>query len=223
MKTIEDAKEYVVGILISNLTTLNRTQHRDLHNPHFIQEYVIRMDEAHRFYHTWIHICRMLSAAYSVFNSTEGTVRVESELRLLAAILFHDIVCVPGAKDNEDQSVEFASRFYQADNLPQIRTLIMATAHTFPFVRYDDDRDILCDLDLMILGSCEDDFSQYRKDIASEYLSQGFTLDQINMGTQKFFDDLLRQAGRSFIYRNSYFESLYREQALQNIKRILGM
>jgi predicted metal-dependent HD superfamily phosphohydrolase len=181
-----------------------------------IIEYAKAMDEPHRVYHGWSHIAEMLNHTYEIPPGI-----IQDPIRLRAAILFHDVVCIPQGKDNEGESALFATKFYRCHTMALISNLIIATAHEFPFKTYGDDRDVICDIDLATLGAEKDRFDLYRFNIAKEY--HGFcTPESFDVGTLTFFKKLHDQALRDSIYRTDFFRNRYELLARDNIKRVLA-
>lgn len=209
------AREVVIDALVRNLKHLSPHEEWSCDHP-LITEYIDAMDEPHRVHHGWVHIAEMLREAREL---PPGMVR--EPLRLRGGILFHDIVCVPRAQNNEQKSADFALRFYRGQNMVPIHGLIMATQHVFPFQYFEDDRDIICDLDLSTIGVDKDRFDRYRLNIAKEYFGY-CTSEQFDRVTQVFFSRLQDQADRDYIYRTEFFRGRYEEQARENIKRVLS-
>ncbi len=210
-------KQSVIRALLSNLQTLNRSVKWSVDHP-LVREYIMRMDAPYRFHHSWNHIYTMLE---KVEDLPCGL--VVTPLRLRAGILFHNSVYFAGARDNEDKSSQFAGAFYQSKDAPDISFLIDATVHVFPFQGFGDDRDVMCDLDLMILGSPESEFLQYRANIAREYESAEYTPGEIVSGSRIWFRKLLLQAEEGFIFRTEYFRQQFERQAIENARAFLNI
>lgn len=208
-------KEEVIDILISNLNSISRFRHWSKSDREVV-EFINAMDEPFRIHHGWVHIREMLKEIDSLPHGY-----VKEPLRLRAAIIFHDVVCIPCGKDNEEKSAEFASMFYRGDSLSSIIQLILATRHEFPFENYYDDRDLICDLDLVTLGVDSESFRKYRFNIWSEY--QDFcSHDDFEKGSKDFFLKLRKQSGNGLIYRTEYFRRKYEDQARKNIDMVLA-
>lgn len=117
--------------------------------------------ESHRYYHTIRHIYNMLLFAGSVLNPT-----------LVFSVFFHDVIYNPEKKDNEVKSAELFSIMCEELHLqmyiPKVCKYILATiGHSLE----DEDSDglIFLDLDLSILGSNVQVYSDYSKQIRLEY------------------------------------------------------
>jgi len=212
----QENEQRVIEALISNLRSTRRGALWTRENI-LIQEYTAHMNDPVRKYHTWNHLAHMLDELDEF-----GAHNTQQALRLRASILFHDIVCVPGSPDDEEQSVEYAGKFYSGTNLSEVADLIMATKHIFPFEKYGDDRDLICDLDLTILGAPRDEFLEYRLKVSQEYKDY-CTPEEFDSGTVEFFRKLHDQATRDYIFRTEYFRNKYEEKARENIKSMLGM
>jgi predicted metal-dependent HD superfamily phosphohydrolase len=209
------AQDFVLDELLTNLKHIARHRVWTIKDLPVV-EYIQAMNQPYRKYHGWTHIRDMLKESLTLPSGL-----VKDPLRLRGAILFHDVVCVPCASSNELESTVFASRFYQGQNISQIQLLIMATVHTFPFVKFGDDRDVLCDLDLTILGAEKERFAQYRLEIREE--CRGYcTDDEFDARTFAFFKELQGQADRDFLYRTPFFRDRYEDHTRQNIKMILA-
>ncbi|MFN5308319.1 MAG: adenylyltransferase/cytidyltransferase family protein [Candidatus Kapaibacterium sp.] len=102
-----------------------------------------RWQEPHRFYHTAEH----LKSLCQEFSNHDN----EEERRILyCAALFHDIVYIPGAQDNEEQSVEIVKR-YIPDSHPHFDTvcdIIIDTKHHTPRTSLSAK---FCDADMAIV------------------------------------------------------------------------
>lgn len=113
-----------------------------------------RYDEPHRFYHNWNHIQYMLDLAKKRNILTDD---------LYLAIIFHDIIYDPKAKDNEEKSAEL---FYSLIPNDQIKLAILETKHHQSSSKLSK---MLCDLDLYNLHDDFDIFYNYAMNIFKEY------------------------------------------------------
>lgn len=209
------AKERVLTELLKNLRILcpHKKGGWSLES---IAPYVSVMEMTHRVYHDYRHINTMLEQA-----STLPDGLVKKPLHFNAAILFHDFICVPCSKTNKIESVDFASRFYRPQEIGEIEQLIMATQHVFPFPEYGDDRDLLCDLDLAIMGSSQVEFAQYRFEVGQEH-SNFCSTEEFDEGNLRVFEHLHAEALRGTIYRTPFFRRMYEANALRNIETVLA-
>lgn len=122
--------------------------------------------EGHRFYHTMDHIEAMLDGYAKFF----GDITEEEYL----AILYHDIVYLPFAKGNEENSVGLMNAhhkvyFYKLkpEVLQAASDIILATKHDGTPVSEAAQR--VVDLDMMILGKNEDVYKKYVANTRKEY------------------------------------------------------
>jgi len=105
-------------------------------------------EEAGRYYHSWDHALDVI-AAVTTLPLPYGEVRMA---HLLAA-LFHDVVYVPGAKDNEARSADVLSELFPESVLA--RELVMATETHAVATRANTDPRFWDFMDCDILGIAE--------------------------------------------------------------------
>lgn len=106
-------------------------------------------------YHNSRHVEDVYTAV-SVLSNMER-ISVEERFLLKTAALLHDIILVPGNKDNEERSVEFAEIYlpkaefgYSVNQIDLISNMILATK--MPQKPIDLFGRIICDADLDNLG-----------------------------------------------------------------------
>ena len=127
-----------------------------------------RYAEPHRAYHGVAH----LRAVLTEFERTrlEKLARHPEEVEL--ALWFHDAIYDSKRSDNEAKSAEWA-RHAASDagvaerSCGRVHALVMATDHRA--VPTDADAQLLCDVDLSILGADADRFDEYERQIRAEY------------------------------------------------------
>jgi predicted metal-dependent HD superfamily phosphohydrolase len=122
--------------------------------------------EPTRFYHTAAHIVDCLAQLDWSRDVAARPDEVET------ALWFHDAVYMPGATDNEARSARMAlSSLYAAaapSGLPErIAAMVLATMHAE--LPSDPDTQLLCDIDLSILGRETAGFDQFERQIRQEY------------------------------------------------------
>jgi predicted metal-dependent HD superfamily phosphohydrolase len=129
-----------------------------------------RHAESGRHYHDWTHVEALLGHCEAAGD------RIHDSGAVLYAILFHDAVYDPRAKDNERRSAEllFAKHPPLAeDSLDLARRMIEATeGHVLPedlSGKALDDCAYFLDMDLGILGANEARFDIYEDQIRLEY------------------------------------------------------
>ena len=104
-------------------------------------------------YHNFGHAIDVYSAASTL--ALLGGVGYENRFLLKTAALLHDIVVVPGLRDNEERSAEFASQYlpkigYSSDQTEKVGKLVLATK--MPQNPNGFLEQVLCDADLDNLG-----------------------------------------------------------------------
>lgn len=123
-------------------------------------------NENHRAYHNLIHIQSCLNQLdhYTDDIPEKGTIEL--------AIWYHDIIYNPYGKENELKSAHKAAEFLGTQNadkelIENVRDLIMATLHSSP--PKNTNEAIIMDIDITILGSREEIYLDYTKQIRKEY------------------------------------------------------
>jgi predicted metal-dependent HD superfamily phosphohydrolase len=142
-----------------------------------------RYAEPHRRYHTWAHVLACLEARDSITRAALPEVDL--------ALLFHDAIYDPLAKDNEARSarllVEEGRRAWLDERLLQrAHALVLATKHDDGSDADSEEACIVVDADLSILGSAEATFEEYERNVRQEYAG---------------IDDASYAAGRSAVLR----------------------
>src|SRR5688572_14624495 len=79
-----------------------------------------------RHYHNDDHIVGMLRVLSIDRPKWETMLSADEIAEAVVAIWFHDIICDPGAKDNEEQSVMVFEQFVESD---LVKEIILATKH----------------------------------------------------------------------------------------------
>jgi predicted metal-dependent HD superfamily phosphohydrolase len=164
-----------------------------------------------RAYHTAEHI----RACLAEFDACRELARYPDEVE--AALWFHDVVYVPGAPDNEEQSARLAEAALRESGVAaevsrRIGDLIRATQH--PSLPSDWDARLLCDIDLVILGRAPEVFAEYERRIRREY--HWVPEDRYRQSRARLLAAFL---SRPTIYLTSRFADLYEDQARQNLQR----
>jgi len=111
-------------------------------------------------YHNFRHAIDVYSAVNTLAKL--GRVSYENRFLLGTAALLHDIIFVPGKKNNEEKSAEFARQYlpgigYPIEQVEQVERLILATKMPQNPNSYLEK--IICDADLDNLG--RSDFFEY--------------------------------------------------------------
>lgn len=133
--------------------------------PGWYERLLAAYSEPQRRYHDVRHLSECLAAFDAIRDAAEQPHLVEW------ALWFHDSVYVPSPHDEErsaDLLREMASDCgIDADKTERAAALILVTRHRSPAT--DDDERVLLDADLAILGSSEERFAEYERDVRAEY------------------------------------------------------
>lgn len=169
--------------------------------------------EPNRAYHTAEHIRDCLAQ----LDLTRDLAKRPDEVE--AAVWFHDAVYVPGASDNEDRSAHLARTALLACAVPlevsgRVGILILATRHLT--VPREPDAQLLCDIDLSILGREPTVFEEYERRIRLEYSQVPEAI--YRSARSAVLTGFLR---RRFIYQTDYFRGRYEAPARTNLERAL--
>jgi predicted metal-dependent HD superfamily phosphohydrolase len=170
--------------------------------------------EPGRTYHNTIHIQDCLAQLDLSREFAQRPDEVE------AALWFHDAVYQPGASDNEDRSARLAEISLVAcavslERARRVADLILATRHlTLP---QDPDAQLLCDIDLSILGREPEVFEGFEERIRQEYAHIPEPLYRRERAAV-----LARLLRRTVLYQTEFFRVRYEEQARANLSRTLA-
>ena len=165
-----------------------------------------------REYHNFEHIEKMLF----FLQAYEQEIKDATGVKLAA--YFHDIVYDTKAKNNEEQSAQYAQNYLTRlaileDVASHILALILATAK-HEVVENDTDSAIFLDADLAILGSSEEEYDKYAAKIRKEY--SWVPDDQYRIGRKKVLQGFLN---RPKIYFTERVGKELEQQARANIER----
>ena len=172
-----------------------------------------------RAYHNWSHIeaCLAELSEFTQWAQQEGK-RFEY-VRVQAAILYHDVIYDPKAKDNEERSADLAVKslrgVFSAKYRKTVKKLILYTKHTKLPTCFEGR--IIVDIDLSILGQPRAAFDAYEKAIRKEYA--WVPDDKFRTGRAAV---LLHFLKRKRIYSTPYFFNKYEKRARANLKRSLA-
>lgn len=165
--------------------------------------------EKHRAYHTIEHI----AACFGHLDDVVHYVDNPHEIKL--ALWFHDVIYNPFSGRNEEDSAEFAKQFLLQNSVSQdvvqrIYDLIILTKeHGSPAA---SDEKFMLDIDLSILGTKPDIYSQFEKDVRKEY--EWVPSFVFKKKRKKILENFLN---RQRIYQTSYFTEKLEAQAKKNI------
>jgi predicted metal-dependent HD superfamily phosphohydrolase len=174
-----------------------------------------RYAEPTRKYHSLQHLVECLS----YFSKAQHLAAKPAEVEV--ALWFHDAIYNTKAKDNEEQSANWAasamhSAGVAAEVAQSVQSLILVTKHTGAPSAQDEM--VLVDIDLSILGSEPTRFAEYEAQIRAEYSFVPGILFRFKR----------RQILRSFlsrpaIYSTPHFHGLLERQARKNLSDAVGM
>lgn len=174
-----------------------------------------------RAYHSFHHVTEVLGHADAVLAGPGFTRPAET----YAAILFHDAVYVPGAKDNEARSADLAVARLPAFlpdldlDLARVRELILLTARhgQLDGSGLDTDARHFLDCDLAILGAAPAAFDAYDAAIREEY--RGHVNPALYaLGRRRFLSKLLASPR---LFLSDFFHARLDAPARDNLRRAL--
>jgi predicted metal-dependent HD superfamily phosphohydrolase len=139
--------------------------------------------------------------------------------RVEAALWFHDAIYDPRAVDNEARSAEWARRALAELGIPStvaddVARLVRLTGHASP--TSDPSGQLLCDIDLAILGREPEAFDAYDRQIREEYAwvpEPDFRAARAGV--------LTGLLSRSPLYQTEHFRHRYETVARTNVGRAL--
>ncbi len=173
-------------------------------------------------YHNFKHIQDMIDIA--------ETYNCKLTLGQFLAILYHDCVYIPGATDNEEQSVKIMYQqmciknmsFYTRNEVAIAEQIILDTKNHIPTIK---ESELVIDLDLVSLGYEPKIFSECRNAIYDEY-RKAYTNksdNEFNMifieGTISFGEEVLN---RDNIYYTDLFKNIYEKKATTNLIKLVN-
>jgi predicted metal-dependent HD superfamily phosphohydrolase len=170
--------------------------------------------EPSRIYHTAAHIQDCLTA----FDRSRDLARHPD--RVEAAIWYHDAVYAPGAPDNEERSARLAETDLRnggvsPDIVLGVGRLVRATTHQQP--PEEPDAQLLCDIDLSILGREVAVYDEFERRIRREYAAVPEAM--YRRGRAALLESFLT---RPSIYATERFRSQYERPARTNLARALS-
>jgi predicted metal-dependent HD superfamily phosphohydrolase len=174
-----------------------------------------------RHYHTIVHVVEV-ARWYQVVARGPGWTRPRE---VFLAVLFHDIVYVAGARDNEQRSAAAAVDAVQrwlgdADiDTAHVVQLIELTARHGGLSVDDVDAEaaLFLDCDMAVLGAPPELYAHYEQGVAAEYLTV-YPPELYAHGRRRFVEGLL---ARKRIYLSPLFHDRLEEQARANLRSAL--
>jgi len=173
-----------------------------------------RYREAQRDYHRLPHIDAMFIDFDKFRVSDEAGIMDVNIVEM--ATWYHDAIYVPREERNEERSANFFRLVsdhagFEQDFTERVVRAILATKHV---CRTDDvDAQVLCDLDLAILGQPRSQFMEYERQIRSEY--SWVPPQQFRNRRCEILEGFLN---RQPIYSTKFFRRKYEEQAVRNLE-----
>ena len=169
--------------------------------------------EPHRRYHGLDHLRDCLTRLDEAPAGPAGRDLAE------VALWYHDVVYRPGAHDNEARSADLAAAaLLQAGaedgTAREVARLVQLTDHASP--AHDPLGELVCDVDLSILGRPPEEFARYERGIREEYRHVPEPL--YRTGRARVLSGLL---SRTPLFRSEYFRGRYEAQARLNLRHSL--
>lgn len=185
--------------------------------PALLEELKRRHSEAARQYHDWSHIEALARHLQSIRD------RVHDSDAVLYAILFHDAVYDPRAKDNERQSAALLRdaivQISQRSRGAAVKMIEATEGHYLPEQLRNEAREDCAhflDMDLAILGASDRRFDIYEEQIRREYAH--VPENAFREGRAKV---LRHFAERERLYFSDWGYGRFEEKARANIARSL--
>jgi predicted metal-dependent HD superfamily phosphohydrolase len=169
--------------------------------------------EPHRAYHGASHIAEVLAWFDRVF----ADVGWQDPPAVYVAVVFHDAIYVPGAKDNEARSADWVRRSGLACDLARAAALVELTASHGHNASVDRDAALFLDCDMAILGASPAAFDAYDAAIAREYAA--VPAEAFRAGRRTFLQGVLAMPR---IFLSDYFHELLDGAARSNLARALA-
>ena len=171
---------------------------------------IARHSEPHRHYHDLRHISECLAEFDAARNLAKQPPLLE------AALWFHDAIYDIAASDNEAQSAQLAQQIFAEASVPRadvrhIQALILATKTHTPGLT--PDADLICDIDLSILGQSPARYAEYETAIRQEYAAV-----PADLFAAKRTEILQRFLSRPHIYHTDLFRTRYETTARHNLE-----
>lgn len=175
-------------------------------------ELMVAYSDANRHYHTLDHISEMLS----LLNDSDCTEPVARW-----ATWYHDIIYLPGHKDNEESSALKAASSLNSLGIDEgvvqlVQSIILATQSHLSSANSSNCLLAVLDADMAILGSSQDNYIEYCHAVSMEFGHIPKAL--YRQGRRKFLQSVDSQES---IYQTAWFHDRFEQQARENIKQEL--
>lgn len=165
-----------------------------------------------RRYHNFNHVIHCLTEMDRAWK------QIEMPYAVVMAILFHDVIYEPNAKDNEKRSAHLFELIHHSSFeehfIFRVKQLILATTHQHK--PSNNDEKIICDIDLSSFALPWKLFLKDSHAVRSEFAT---IPDRIYYRNKRIFLKSLLLRPRIFYSR--FFYQRYEQAARKNIKRFL--
>ena len=169
--------------------------------------------EPQRAYHTAAHIDEVLGW----FDRVADDVGWRAPREVYVAIVFHDAIYVPGARDNEARSAAWARSAGLPVDGARVAELIELTARHGAIDAAEGDTALFLDCDMAIVGAAPEAFDAYDAAIAIEY--GHVPRDAYRAGRRAFLAGL---AAKPRIFLSDYFHTRLDGAARANLARAVA-
>ena len=171
--------------------------------------------QKNRYYHNLEHIGAMLKQSDECKNDLNHKDTIDF------GIWFHDVIYKSTKKNNEEKSAEFAKETLknfsiEEHKIEKVYNLILSTKKHQIIDSNDTDNAYMLDFDLSILGKSWKVYEQYIQQIRKEYKIYPDFL--YKLGRKKVLKTFL---DRKMVYFTEKYQTLYEEQARENLKKEL--
>lgn len=182
---------------------------------------LLHYNEPQRHYHTMTHIEDLMT------KLSQYSAKIQDQIVVQLAILYHDIIYDPLSKTNEEDSAKYFEIAFEdilsdhqggRDMLRKVKYYILATKHHDQKIHEEEDisdLQLFLDFDLSILGSSSERYDAYSQQIRQEYST--FPDKDYCTGRLKVLRGILNNG--ECIYCSDIFRSAYEAQARLNIDR----
>lgn len=188
---------------------------KEAHTAQMAYDIVNSYGESHRHYHTLEHIADCFKEYEEVKkNFTKPTMAK-------FALLYHDIIYIPGYNCNEDVSANRAEMDLLRLGFKRWECLYVTHCITSTeglICVESKDQEVLHDIDYAILGQDREKFDAYEKAIRKEFCTCDD--DRYQQGRVRFLTETLKQ---KHIYLTDHFRKKYEKKARESIKYLIGI
>ena len=183
-------------------------------SPEIVWDLLIQHYSAkNRHYHNFNHILH----CYKEMNLVRDY--IDDSHAVLMGIMFHDVICVPLAADNEIRSANLFEKIHQSSFdegfIQRVKQLILST--TFGYTPIANDEKIIRDIDLSSFALPWELFVKDSLAVRAEHVNEG---DRVFYpGKLKFLNSLLE---RPRIFVSDFFHQRYEARARTNISQYIN-